>query len=100
MISDPVCERTDLPASMCSHCRGLAWDPVVDVAGQLGDVGAPGLREYRDPEANARRSWAGRAEHRSTCPGCGETIKPGDRLVRVDDRFVCGPCADNDGVLS
>lgn len=102
---DPICERSDLPASMCSHCRGLPWEPVVDVAGQLGDPGAPGFRDYREPAAPA---WPAspfgdghgmQARFNGPCPGCGEPIEKGDRIVQSGGRYVCVPCAENDEVL-
>lgn len=90
--ADPICDRTDLPRSMCSHCRGLGWEPV-DVAGQLGDHGAPGLREYRDPEADARVGFTMPASYDSTCPGCADLIRAGDRITHRDGRYVCADCA-------
>jgi hypothetical protein len=79
----------ELPVSMCSHCRGLGWDPVEDVAGALEvDERAPVVRRFT-------------AEHKSTCPGCGEPVAPGEPLALVDGvAWVCESCSTSDGALS
>lgn len=96
---DPICARSDLPESMCAHCRGLGWEPVIDVAGQLGDALAPGLREYHDPEASARARVSSRmpAAYDSPCPGCGDMIRVGDYINRIEGVYVCGDCAKGGG---
>lgn len=94
--TDPLCPRTELPASMCSHCRGLPWDPPEDLAEAVDskrrELQAAGLS---DP-APARGIFA---ERDSECPGCGEPIRPGDLIVRDGRRYVCAECAENDEAL-
>ena len=84
-MTDPICDRTDLPASMCSHCRGLPWHPVIDEAAMV--------------EANPGRPptlLVLRAEFESECPTCGQQIERGDTIVKDQSRqrFVCAECAD------
>lgn len=98
---EQLCERSDLPPSMCAHCRGLGWEPVIDLAAALDDE--PRRGEYL-PRDNAMNTMPGfKAEFTSSCPGCNDEIKPGDRIARERDgrrRWVCGPCFDSDEVLS
>lgn len=98
-VRETICERTDLPPSMCSHCRGLPWDLPV-IAGALDDVTFE-LYEV-DREDRPPRASGFRAEFASECPSCGESIRPGDRLVNDprSRRFVCVDCGENDQRLS
>lgn len=106
VVTDPRCERTDLPASMCSHCRGLPWNPpTVDDRYGYEDVtfdpAEPASFTRPVVETGTRRR-SFHAEFESSCPSCGEQIRPGDRIVRERDghRYVCEECADNDGRLA
>lgn len=83
---ETICERSDLPEWMCSHCRGLGWEPII-------------LDDPDPTREDPTRPWSGRAEHTSTCPGCSETISPGHMIVRIGNRFVCAECARDDATL-
>lgn len=90
-----ICERSDLPESMCSHCRGLPWRAVIDIAGEVG----PAAHDVDQGDEGAPRgSYGFRAEFASNCPSCGEEIRPGDHISKspTSRQFVCVDCADND----
>lgn len=83
-MSAPICERSDLPPSMCSHCRGLPWHPVVNVAA-LVEAGAT-------EGAYVGRPRGLTAQFESDCPACGDTIRKGELIVLDGKRYVCEPC--------
>lgn len=87
-MSAPICDRTDLPPSMCSHCRGLPWNPPVDEAALVEAL--PGRPPSLVPSGL-------RAEFESDCPSCGDQIERGDLIVRdpLSKRYVCTECADD-----
>lgn len=58
------CERSDLPVSMCSHCRNTGT-----------------LERTRI------------ADYRTECHNCPRMINPGERIGRVEGRWVCANCA-------
>jgi hypothetical protein len=75
-VAEQRCERTDLPASMCSHCRGHDEPPL-----RPDDLPAPSL-------------WI-EAQYRSACPACHHTtIRPGDRIARCGEDWVCETCGE------
>lgn len=65
-----VCEQSDLPTAMCSHCRGLDQR-----------AGAP------SPDLPSRE-----ARYSTRCSG-GEWIRQGDPIYMVDGEWVCHDCA-------
>ena len=80
MVTDSHCQRSDLPASMCAHCRGLDAVDVVD----LDELPArPGSR--RRPLSS---SFYG------TCKTCDAQILPGDTVYRNGLGYDCEECAD------
>jgi hypothetical protein len=83
-VTAAICERTDLPPSMCSHCRGLPWNPPVNEAA-LVEAGTTD-----EPLARWPRGMS--AQFDSDCPACGETIVKGDLIVLDGRRYVCEPC--------
>lgn len=38
-----------------------------------------------DPSKPRREGWPFTAEHTGTCTGCTDEVRPGDRIVRMDD---------------
>jgi hypothetical protein len=91
---EQLCELSDLPPSMCAHCRGLGHEPIMDLDDDGGGYSANALH-------NGPTGFA--AEFPSDCPACGGAIRPGDRIARERDgrrRWVCGPCIDSDEALS
>jgi hypothetical protein len=82
---DEQCERSDLPASMCAHCRGLDDVDIVDVE--------EGVRVAVD-----RTSRPLTASFYGRCSGCGAQIVPGDTIYRRGSgeaaSYDCEVCAD------
>lgn len=80
MTTEPRCERTDLPVSMCSHCLGHD-ESFLDRPGRCGEVEALG-----DPFV---------ARYPGRCAGCDSGVKVGDQLWRTkdDQGYVCAECA-------
>lgn len=71
-MTEPRCERTDLPVSMCAHCRP---SPV------CGGV-AP---DERGPVFTA--------EYHGTCAICDDHISPGDEIARLrEGGYACEEC--------
>lgn len=71
--ADPWCEKFDMPASGCAHCRGISEQPERDPA----DYGP----------------WFA-ARYPGKCAGCGEPIREGDR-IRGDGTghaYLCSEC--------
>lgn len=67
-----ICERTELPEEMCSHCRGLDKPEPVDAA-------------LAGPVFEAR--FEGR------CANCHREIEVGDRIARTEDeRYAHAGC--------
>lgn len=97
MSSEARCELTELPESMCAHCKGLGHEPIMDLDDDGGGYSANALHGHNLFPAGFK------AEFKSDCPSCGGQISPGDRITRERDgrrRWVCGPCADSDEALS
>lgn len=71
-MSEERCERSDLLASQCAHCRG--------------DV----LESEPDFVVVARFP----AKYAGVCAACGEPFEVEDRIGRTDDGdYVCEVCA-------
>jgi hypothetical protein len=90
-ISETRCERTELPASMCSHCRGLPWAaPVVDP--ELDPFSSPA-----PPTPGRPGTWFV-ARYGDNCGACGGDIIPGD-TIRADGLggYECGDCGNKGG---
>lgn len=84
---DLRCDRSDLPASMCSHCRGLPWEaPGVDP--ELDPFSSPA------PRVDRRGPWF-TAAYPDACVSCGTDIIPGD-TIRADgnDGYECAKCGE------
>lgn len=92
-INETRCERTDLPASMCSHCRGLPWvAPAVDPELDPFSAPAPPMSEDRDRPGPWFVSRYG-----DNCATCGGDIIPGDTIRAVRNGYECGDCGDRGG---
>lgn len=72
------CERSDLPESMCAHCRGHIDEVPVDEQLTVDDIGPRFTAQYATP-CNA---------------GCGGDIEPGETIAALNDRFgyACPGC--------
>lgn len=66
-----TCDYSELPAEMCSHCRGLDEPPVKEQA----------------------EHWT-TAGFASRCPSCDGGIRVDDRIGLVDGEWLCGRCAE------
>jgi hypothetical protein len=77
-------------AAMEAHDGGVPSEGVV--------LGTPPF-DGTEPAGHGRPEFI-KAEHHSTCPGCGSHIVPGDPITRDDDIgfFVCGGCAPRAGI--
>lgn len=76
--ADPICDRTDLPESMCSHCRGL-------------DGELPGQRSLFIVAPN---SWASPARYEGVCQACHGVIEIHDSITpTTDNQWVHTECA-------
>lgn len=64
-----ICDLTELPSEMCSHCRGLDAKPIRVLAERTIPAFYPGA-----------------------CPGCGGRIHPGDSIGLVDGDWLCPEC--------
>ncbi|NUS59163.1 MAG: hypothetical protein HOV66_30545 [Streptomycetaceae bacterium] len=75
-VPEERCERSDLPTSMCAHCRG---------------------HEERGTELTAADvvvSAAFEARFPGRCEGCGNAIREGDAIAPLRDSsgYVCPEC--------
>lgn len=75
------CEMTDLPASGCAHCQGLA------------DGAAPRPKTTTaEREHHAQRAFPARFEGRCPAPGCPDLIREGDLIESSSHGFVHEGC--------
>lgn len=66
------CEWSDLPETMCAHCRGLT----------LEDNATLGVTQ----RFTARRG--------GRCPNCKNLYRAGDRIGKTTEgEYICGTCA-------
>lgn len=63
-MSDPVCDLTELPVSMCAHCRS---------------------QDLSEPEP---LDWF-EAQYPGRCADCNRPIEPGDEIAATDDGYIC-----------
>lgn len=86
------CERTDLPAYSCSHCRGLGWDaPALD----------PELDPFSTPGHGGALAHPSAVLFTATLPGscsdCGGDIIPGDTIrSAIGGGYSCSACVTKD----
>lgn len=78
-----VCELSELPTEMCSHCAGLD---------------APAAAPERPPAGGGRELGAMvgggfPARFHSVCAGCWDDIEPGDRITQVVKGYAHVECA-------
>ena len=87
-MSDPFCEHSQLPRSMCAHCRAdrsvvTAVEPdfaaIAEAAAGDGDGVGPFIE----------------ARYFGRCRGCGGRWEPGDFIAysHGEDSWVCADCA-------
>ena len=69
MQREPECEVTELPVSMCAHCR------------QVPDLPSVALHWFS-------------AKYEGECADCGRAIEVGDRIAATDDGYMCRRCAE------
>lgn len=72
-MSEPRCPATDLPESMCAHCRGHDTGEMPVVKLTTGSFGVPFLARYE-----------------GRCAICGEAIHVGDVTARIDPDIAEG----------
>ena len=77
MGSEARCDRSDLPVSMCAHCRGD--------------------RQVADPPASDRPAGYGPvffARFDGRCADCGDQFVAGERIAALTDGggYVCEDC--------
>lgn len=67
-MSEPRCEWSDLPVSMCAHCR------------------TPEDNQPSEPTQRFTARYPGR------CANCDDPIEPGDEIAATDDGYLCERC--------
>ncbi|MFR9767080.1 hypothetical protein [Nocardia sp. SC052] len=67
-MAEPECSLTELPVSMCAHCR---------------------KQDLPKPEP---LYWF-TARYHGRCADCSRPIEPGDEIAATDDGHVCRRCA-------
>ncbi len=73
-MTEPRCNLTELPRSMCEHCRPRA---------------APAPRHDDEVEFGAYAGGRREAKFHGRCPcGCGERVEPGDLIEPGDAGWV------------
>lgn len=84
--SEPRCGRTDLPESMCAHCRGHELRPDTSGAGPELVDGSEFTAEDFGPSFEAR--------FRGRCAICGERTHEGAILAALTDGsgYACSRC--------
>ncbi|WP_280389288.1 hypothetical protein [Nocardia wallacei] len=63
-MAEPICDLTELPVSMCAHCR-----------------------QQQLPQPGPLRWFT--AQYRGRCANCGDPIDPGDEIAATEDGYVC-----------
>lgn len=66
-MTEPECDLTELPVSMCAHCR-----------------------EQELPKPEPLRWFEARYDGR--CANCRRSIEVGDEIAETDDGYVCRGC--------
>jgi hypothetical protein len=69
-MTEPRCDWSDLPVSMCAHCRPA-----------------------EDDTPSEEVHWL-TARYAGCCADCGGAIEPGDRIAFTDDDYLCGECGE------
>jgi hypothetical protein len=69
------CEKFDMPASGCAHCRGI-----------------PDLPAEHHPRTGKLGPWV-TAQFPARC-GCGAAIVPGDQIRAANGSWLCEGCGD------
>lgn len=72
-VAEARCERSDLPTSMCAHCRGTAGE---------GPAAAPELGPLFEARFDGR------------CADCGESFDAGETIAALADGtgYACSEC--------
>lgn len=82
MTGEERCEISDLPISMCAHCK--------DPSSQLRLVSS-----NKEPEYPAiSRTFEAQYDNDDGCHECGEDIHEGDRVAFVNNRLCCLECVN------
>ncbi len=75
------CERTELPVSMCAHCRPT---PSIDEE----------IAQHRARLLASRRGWFV-AQYAGRCAGCGEPYPPDTAIRRTTSGYIAECCSED-----